>query len=68
MVSIYKQEKSRESNSKIYVLVELRGLSTDDKPTQLNEEEYVDNGSMFVEINTGDIYIYDLDSETWNKI
>lgn len=40
-------------------MTEYRGLSTDTKP----EAAY--NGSTFVEIDTGAVYYYDADSETW---
>lgn len=37
-------------------------LSTDDKPTRAT------NGSMLIEMDTKDIYIYDADNEEWKKI
>lgn len=40
-------------------MVEYRGLSTDTKPAD------VSNGSKFTEIDTGAVYYYDADSETW---
>lgn len=64
MVSIFKSDKVREGN---YVTYELRGLSSDSKPTNV-EENIVDNGSVFIEIDTGDVYIYDLDNTTWNEV
>ena len=60
MVTIFKTYNTREENKKIYNLVELRGLSTDSKPKKLGDNIYVDNGSMFIEIDTQDIYMYDL--------
>lgn len=41
----------------------LNGKSTDDKPTA-----NITNGSMFVEIDTGDIYLFDEEGKVWNKI
>lgn len=38
-----------------------RGLSTDDKPTN------VANGAEFLEIDTGDIYFYNEDGSTWAR-
>lgn len=39
------------------------GLSTDTpKPT-----EGVANGSAFIEMDTGKLYFYDLDNETWRE-
>ena len=43
-------------------LVELVCLSTDTKPT-----EYL-NGSLCLEMDTGDFYAYDADDETWQKV
>lgn len=47
---------------------DLRGLSTDTKPTNLTGYGDVPNGSTFLEIDTGDIYAYDADGESWNKL
>lgn len=43
--------------------LELRGLSTDTKPT-----EKVINGTTFIEMDTGKIYMYDLENEEWKEI
>ena len=45
----YKQEKA----------LDLRGLSTDTKPTG------APNGSTFMEIDTGDVYCYDAENNVW---
>jgi CRISPR/Cas system CSM-associated protein Csm4 (group 5 of RAMP superfamily) len=66
MVTIYNKSNERENNKKEYVVVELRGLSTDTKPTQL-EEKYVDNGSVFIEIDSGKIFFYDLENTIWKE-
>lgn len=63
MVSIYKTEKTRGN----YIMTELRGLSTDEKPVMF-EENVIDNGSTYTEIDTGDVYMYDLVNASWNKI
>lgn len=39
---------------------EVRCLSTDTKPTT------VPNGTTCIEIDTGDVYIYDSNGQTWN--
>ena len=70
MISLYKVEnveKYRVNPDTGYISVELRGLSTDEKPTEANGK-LIDNGSTFIEIDTGDIYIYDLENEEWNKM
>ena len=43
--------------------VEFAGLSTDDKPTVK-----VATGSLFMEVDTGDVYAYDEENEEWNKV
>ena len=43
---------------------EFRGLSTDDKSTITN----VTNGSVFFEIDTSKVYMYDADSKQWKQI
>jgi len=66
MTTIYNVKKSDiEGEGKF--LCEFRGLSTDDKPTNLDDGE-IENGSVFIEIDTGNIYMYDLENEEWNNI
>jgi hypothetical protein len=71
MISIYRKDKSRLDNE-LYVIVEFRGLSSDTKPTVIKDnkgiEKKVDNGSVFIEIDTGDVYIYDLTNQEWNEV
>lgn len=43
----------------IYTVQQYEGLSTDTKPTG------VPNGSRFLEMDTGDVYMYDADSSAW---
>lgn len=40
---------------------EYYGLNTDDKP----DDEHVPNASLFYEMDTGDVYVYDKENETW---
>lgn len=42
---------------------EFSGLSDDDKPTK-----EVATGSLFLEVDTGDVYAYDEEGKEWNKI
>ena len=67
MISLYKAENTRKGTNDEYLTIELRGLSTDSKPTEFNGKK-VDNGSIFIEINTGKLFLYDLDSTTWKEI
>lgn len=63
MITIYKTEKTKAN----YITTELRGLSSEDKPTSINEN-IIDNGSTFIEIDTGDKYMYDLENNEWYNI
>ena len=47
-------------NEKTY---EFRGLSTDEKPI-----ERVGNGSIFIEIDTGKVFIFDEQNKTWREL
>lgn len=67
MITIHGIENTRIMPSEDRISVELRGLSTDTKPTEVASKK-VDNGSVFIEIDTGKIFFYDLDNETWNEV
>lgn len=67
MTTIYSIQFRKNKNNKEYIIAELRGLSTDTKPTKYGER-YIDNGSVFIEIDTGKIFFYDLASETWKEV
>ena len=67
MVSIYKIENRTNKEEKDYVMAELRGLSSDEKPADIGGK-YIDNGSIFIEIDTGKIFFYDLSTETWKEV
>ena len=45
--------------------VEIRGLSTDEKPIDTIEGIAIDNGSVFLEIDTGDVYFFDAETKQW---
>ena len=64
MVTIYNIKRNDLKNEGNYILCELRGLSTDTKPTQI-EENIIENGSVFIEIDTQDVFIYDGENESW---
>lgn len=64
MVTIYDIKRNDLRNNKSYILTELRGLSTDEKPIEI-ENEIIENGSVFIEIDTQDVYIYDGENEVW---
>lgn len=66
MVTLNKIIKSRsdESEKKSYIVGEFYGLSTDTKPT-IFEGSYVDNGSVFIEVDTQNVDFYDLENTSW---
>lgn len=63
MVTIWSIKKNSLENEQ-KLMVELRGLSTDTKPTVLKTGE-ISNGSVFIEIDTQEVYLYDGENETW---
>ena len=72
MISIVKTDKIRTNknvseNEGEFIVVELRGLSTDTKPSEF-EGRNIDNGSIFIEIDTGNIFFYDLENEQWMEV
>lgn len=63
MITVTKQEQVQYGTSPKFYR-EYSGLSTDStKPTS-----DVANGSLFLEMDTGDVYAYDEEGETWLKI
>ena len=48
------------TNEKTY---EFRGLSTDEKPV-----EKLGNGSVFIEIDTGKVFMFDEQNKVWKEI
>ena len=67
MVSLYKIENTNITNEGKYISCELRGLSTDEKPTTYGGNK-IGNGSVFIEIDTGSVFIYSQDSQEWNEV
>lgn len=67
MVTIYDVKLRQRRNKKNYIKGEFRGLSTDEKPIVF-EGKYVDNGSIYIEIDTGKILMFDLENEQWKEV
>lgn len=67
MITIQKIENKRTVGGEEAVNTELRGLSTDAKPTEI-ADKIIDNGSLFIEIDTGKIFFYDLENEQWKEV
>lgn len=42
--------------------IEMRGLSTDNKPIEAA------NGTVFIEIDTGKLYMFDAENSQWKEI
>lgn len=61
MITIYKNRNvlSATTGNNEY---ELKGLSTDEKPITF------ENGTTFIEIDTGKIYMFDAVSKQWKEI
>lgn len=64
MVSIYKSDNIKVTEEGEIISAELRGLSTDTKPTEINGKE-IANGSVFIEIDTQKIFFFDGTSKEW---
>lgn len=75
MITISKIMKGEIEGEGKY-LVELRGLSTDEKPTttldptkvENGNNGVIENGSQFIEIDTGKLYMFDAVSKEWEEI
>lgn len=66
MISIYKIDNIKVGEEDTTIYGELRGKSTDTKPTEINGKK-VGNGCAFIEIDTGKISFFDADSEEWKE-
>ena len=67
MISLYKIENTHIKPDEEVVQAELRGLSTDEKPSEINGKA-ISNGSAFIEIDTGKVFLYDSENEEWKEI
>jgi len=64
MVTIFKSDNVKATEEGQVFYGELRGMSTDTKPTKMGEKT-IGNGSVFVEIDTQKLFFYDETSQTW---
>jgi len=67
MLTILKEKSEKLKTKEGYVMVEIRGMSTDTKPTETDGFK-IDNGSVFIELDTQNLFFYDLDSKTWKGV
>lgn len=65
MISIYKKQNSTTSGNEKEI--EVRELSTDTKPLELNGKS-IPNGSVLIEIDTGSVFVFDEDNQEWNEV
>ena len=60
----YSEDKIKIVNGEELIFCELRGLSDDTKPTKIGDKT-IENGSVFIEIDTQKLFFFDADSQTW---
>lgn len=63
MISTFKTDYIKISEDGEKKGVELRGLSTDSKPT-----EGIENGSIYYEMDTKKIYMFDGENQQWLEV
>lgn len=67
MISIYKNTSILSTENGEVKSLEFRGLSTDTKPLTIGDKD-INNGSTFIEMDTGKIYLFDLENKQWKEI
>lgn len=67
MVTINEIKNTKLKTDGEYIYCVLAGNSGDTKSAEI-EGKKVDNGSFYLETDTGKIYLYDLESQTWNEV
>lgn len=67
MISIYQKRDEITNKNGEAKAIELRGLSTDTKPTSF-DDEVIANGTVFIEIDTGKIFMYDAENQQWKEV
>ena len=67
MVTLYKNDNVKNTTEGRKTYCELRGLSTDTKPTEINGMT-IGNGSVFIETDTQKLFFYDETSQTWKGV
>ena len=64
MITIFKTDKIKSTDEGQTIYGELRGLSSDTKPTEIGNKT-IGNGSVFIETDTQKLYFFDADSQEW---
>lgn len=67
MIKIFKKESVYDATNEKIKQIEIYGLSTDTKPTADDIPDII-NGTIYICVDTGDIYMYDAENKEWNKI
>ena len=67
MISIYQKRDEITRKDGEEKALEMRGLSTDTKPTVLGDED-IANGTVFIEIDTGKFFMFDAEGKEWNEV
>ena len=67
MVTINEIKNTKLKTDGEYIYCVLAGNSGDTKPTE-KEGKKIDNGSFYLEVDTGKIYLFDLQNKTWNEV
>lgn len=67
MITIYKKKDSIAQTNERSNEIEIRCLSTDTKPT-INDNKDITNGTILIEIDTGRLFLYDLDNNQWKEV
>ena len=68
MITIYsKTNQNTNSDNRQVATYEFRGLSTDTKPIA-DGDNIIENGSVFIEIDTGTVFIYSANNKEWNEV
>ena len=67
MVTLYKNDNVRKTTEGQTTFCELRGLSTDTKPTEINGYT-IGNGSVFIEIDTQEVFIFNETTQEWTGV
>lgn len=67
MVTLYKNDNVKKTTEGQTTFCELRGLSTDTKPTEINGYT-IGNGSVFIEIDTQEVFIFNETTQEWTGV
>ena len=67
MVTLYKNDNVKKTTEGQTTYCELRGLSTDTKPTEINGMT-IGNGSVFIEIDTQEVFIFNETTQEWTGV